>query len=148
MPAPKLHHELQKVLNEIRVQRNFNAAQWVDTKCNLFNNYMKSNGLKGCIVNLSGGVDSAVTLGLMKRASLQNGSCIEKVLAISQPIHSSKWAFDRATECAQSFDIEMIKIDQTAIYDDLKQLIDAKVGVNGNHFASGQLRYIDSNYCF
>jgi len=30
---------------------------------------MKKNGLKACVVNLSGGVDSAVTLGLMNYAS-------------------------------------------------------------------------------
>ena len=140
MPPPTLHRDLQKILNTIRKERNFNASQWIDTKCNLFNNYMKRNGLKGCIINLSGGVDSAVTLGLMKYAQQQTESCIERVLAISQPIHSSNWAFDRAHECAKAFNVQMIKVDQTQIYDALKQTIDSNVGIVGNSFASGQLR--------
>jgi len=48
-------------------------------------------------------------------------SPIEKVLAIAQPIHSSQWAFDRAYECAQQFNCEMVTIDQTKVYDDLKK---------------------------
>ena len=77
----------------------------------------------------------------MKHAQQQNGSCIERVLAISQPIHSSGWAFDRANECAKAFNVEMITIDQTPIYDELKKVIDSNTGINGNSFASGQLRY-------
>jgi NAD+ synthase (glutamine-hydrolysing) len=48
---------------------------------------MRKCGLKACVVNLSGGVDSAVTLGLMKRAASMPGSPIERVLAVAQPIH-------------------------------------------------------------
>lgn len=142
MPAPKLHAELQKVLNDIRRSRAFNPSSWIDQKCKMFNDYMTKCGLKGCVVSLSGGVDSAVTLGLMKRASEMRGSSIQKVLAISQPIHSSAWAFNRANECAKKMGVEMITIDQTSIYDQLKGLIDNKVGVKGNAFAGGQLRYI------
>ena len=140
MPAPKLHSELQKVLNEIRKSRSFNASQWIDQKCKMFNDYMSLCGLKGCVVSLSGGVDSAVTLGLMKRASEMKGSSIQKVLAISQPIHSSSWAFNRANECSKVMNVEMITIDQTFIYDKLKTLIDNQLGIKGNVFAGGQLR--------
>ena len=141
MPAPKLHNELQKILEGIRRKRNFNPTLWIDQKCKMFNDYMTKCGLKGCVVNLSGGVDSAVTLGLMKRASQLPGSSIKKVLAISQPIHSSAWAFNRANECAKEMGVEMVTIDQTFVYDELKGLIDNQVGVKGNSFASGQLRY-------
>ena len=140
MPSPKLHSDLQKVLNEIRRGRGFNASAWIEQKCKMFNDYMTKCGLSGCVVSLSGGVDSAVTLGLMKHASKLPGSCIEKVLAISQPIHSSSWAFNRANECAKKMGIEMITIDQTFIYDELKGLIDNQIGIKGNAFAGGQLR--------
>eukprot|EP01084_Bolivina_argentea_P040431 74733_1 len=140
MPAPKLNNELQRILQQIRRNRNFNPHQWIDRKVQMFNDYMRSNNLKGCVVNLSGGVDSAVTLGLMKRASQQPNSNITKVLAVSQPIHSSAWAFNRADECAEQMGVQMIKIDQTQVYDQLKNIIDTNVGQNGNPFASGQLR--------
>jgi len=51
-------------------------------------------------VSISGGVDSAVTLGLMKRAMGMPGSPIKKILGICQPIRSSVWAADRAQETA------------------------------------------------
>ena len=63
MPSPKLHSDLQKVLNEIRRGRGFNASAWIEQKCKMFNDYMTKCGLSGCVVSLSGGVDSAVTLG-------------------------------------------------------------------------------------
>lgn len=40
---------------------------------------MKKCGLKACVVSVSGGVDSAVTLGLMKYASEMKDSPIQKV---------------------------------------------------------------------
>jgi NAD+ synthase (glutamine-hydrolysing) len=137
---PKLHGDLQNLLDEFRKARDFKAEEWIDNKVKLFNDYMTKCKLKGCVINLSGGVDSAVTLGLMCRAKAQKGSSIEKVVAVSQPIHSSDWAFDRAAECAKAFGVEMVTLDQTPIYDSLKKLIDGKVGVDGNAFASGQLR--------
>lgn len=139
---PQLHADLQALLDGFRKQRDFKAEEWIDKKCQLFNEYMTNNKLKGCVINLSGGVDSAVTLGLMCRAKAQKGSSLEKVLAISQPIHSSDWAFNRAAECAKAFGVEMVTIDQTPIYDSLKELIDGKTGVEGNSFASGQLRCV------
>ena len=138
---PQLHADLQTMLDSLRKTADFKAEAWIENKCKLFNEYMTKNKLKGCVVNLSGGVDSAVTLGLLCRAKAQKGSSIERVPAISQPIHSSGWAFERAAEAAKAFGVEMVTIDQTPVYDSLKKLIDGKVGVDGNAFASGQLRY-------
>eukprot|EP00483_Globobulimina_turgida_P001284 UN01286 len=106
----------------------------------MFNAYMTKCGLKACVVSLSGGVDSAVTLGLMKKASTMKDSSIQKVLAISQPIHSSQWAYDRAHEAAKKLQCDIITIDQTEIYDSLKTLIDKQVGIVGGAFQGGQLR--------
>eukprot|EP01083_Nonionella_stella_P233562 822775_1 len=141
MQSPTLHPELASVLQDIRVTRNFNAKQWIHEKCTLFNNYMQSNGLKGAVLNLSGGVDSAVTLGLLKHASRMPFSPLRRILAVAQPIHSSSWAFNRAKEAADVFETELVTIDQTEIYDRLKALIDYKVGNGpGNAFVGGQLR--------
>jgi NAD+ synthase (glutamine-hydrolysing) len=101
---------------------------------------MAAANLKACCVSLSGGVDSACTLGLMKYASKMDNSPIKKVLAISQPIHSSQWAFDRAHECAKAMDAEIVTIDQNEIYDALKKLVDTQLEIAGGQFASGQLR--------
>ena len=148
--ANDLHPELQAILDEIRFKRNFNGKDWITNKCKLFNDYMRNSGLSGCVVNLSGGIDSAVTLGLMKYASSMNNSPIKKILAISQPIHSSNWAFNRANEAAKVFNVPLTTINQTSIFDDLKELILNKININNidniddkykdNQFISGQLR--------
>ena len=80
-------------------ERNFNAAKWINDKCTLFNDYM--------------------TLGLMKRSMDLPSSPLKRILGISQPIHSSQWAYDRAAECAKAFGVELVVIDQTSVFDSL-----------------------------
>ena len=70
-------------------------------------------------VSVSGGIDSAVTLGLMKRSMDLPSSPLKRILGISQPIHSSQWAYDRAAECATAFGVELVVIDQTSVFDSL-----------------------------
>lgn len=87
----QMHPELQSKLAEFRRKRNFNAKVWIDKKTDAFNDYMTKNGLKACVVSVSGGVDSAVTAALMVVASKKPNSPIKKVLGIAQPIKSSAW---------------------------------------------------------
>jgi len=124
----------------IEKKRNFNAKEWVSKKVDLFNDYLRTNKLSACLVSVSGGVDSAVTLGLMKRALDAKDSPLKRILAVNQPIHSSEWAYNRAKECADAFQAPFVKIDQTAIHNQLVSLIDKEVGIQSQPFATGQLR--------
>jgi NAD+ synthase (glutamine-hydrolysing) len=138
--APELHQDLQKKLEAYRAKRAFDPKKWANQKCQMFNDYMKKCGLKACLVSLSGGVDSAVTLAMMKHASKQDGSTIEKVLGVAQPIHSSAWALNRAKEAAKELGAELVSVDQTDLHCQLQKLVDTAVGVQGKSFATGQLR--------
>lgn len=71
---------------------------------------------------MSGGVDSAVTLGLMKYAMSMKDSPIQRILGISQPIHSSQWAYERAMECGKALGVDMVVVDQTSVFDSLVAL--------------------------
>jgi NH3-dependent NAD+ synthetase len=77
---------------------------------------MRKWGLKAALVSVSGGIDSAVTLALMKRASQMPNSPIERLLAVAQPIHSSAWALNRAKEVATSCDVPLVVVDQTKLH--------------------------------
>eukprot|EP00817_Percolomonadidae_sp_ATCC50343_P001892 CAMPEP_0117423348 /NCGR_PEP_ID=MMETSP0758-20121206/3992_1 /TAXON_ID=63605 /ORGANISM="Percolomonas cosmopolitus, Strain AE-1 (ATCC 50343)" /LENGTH=260 /DNA_ID=CAMNT_0005206487 /DNA_START=182 /DNA_END=964 /DNA_ORIENTATION=+ len=108
---------------------------------------MKSAGLKACVVSVSGGVDSAVTLALMSHAAKQKDSPIEKVYGIAQPIASTAKIQNRAYECEQAFDnVTMITVDQTEIWRQLSATVEKSVEkgekneVKGKAFASGQLK--------
>lgn len=138
--TPQLCAELKKALEAYRSERGFDAKKWVADKTAKFNAYMAKCGLKACVVSLSGGVDSACTLGLMKRASEAKDSPIKRVVALSQPIKSSAWAFNRAKECADALKAEFFVIDQTKLHDQLVGVIDKALGIQGKGFATGQLR--------
>ncbi|KAH0795877.1 putative NAD synthetase [Histomonas meleagridis] len=133
--------QLQAKLQEIRASRNFNASQWVQQKCALFNEYMKRSGLKGCVVNCSGGIDSAVTLVLAKKAMEMEGSPITKVLAILQPIHSTASIQNRGRDLCEALGIDYVTVDQTAVFDLLHPIVDQALGIKeAPAFATGQLR--------
>mmetsp|Transcript_30483 Transcript_30483/g.76523 ORF Transcript_30483/g.76523 Transcript_30483/m.76523 type:complete len:302 (-) Transcript_30483:187-1092(-) len=137
---PTLHPDLRSHLEKYRASRAFCAEKWVEEKCQMFNKYMKQCGLMGCVISLSGGVDSAVTFALCIHASKQEDSPIKKVMPVSQPIHSSGWALERAQECADKFATKLTIVDQSQIFDQLVALVEGATGLAGGDFPRGQLR--------
>jgi len=135
-----LHPDLQAKLDEYRKKRNFDAEKWVQQKVTKFVTYLQESHLAAAIVSVSGGVDSAVTLGLIKRAQGVANSPLKRVLAVAQPIHSSGWALDRGIEAAKALHSEIITVDQTQLHTQLSGLIDTASAIEGNKFSKGQLR--------
>jgi len=101
---------------------------------------MRKNNLSAALVSLSGGVDSAVTLALMKQALTAKDTPIKRILAVAQPIHSSEWALNRARECAKALEVELIVVDQTEQHTRLVEIVEKASGIKGKPFATGQLR--------
>ena len=87
---------LKDSLSSIRNEKGFNAKVWIDKKTDKFNKYMKDNNLTGCVVSVSGGVDSSVTYLLAKHAMKKDDSPIKKLLGIAQPIKSTESVWSRA----------------------------------------------------
>jgi len=135
----QLPEDLQKQLHKVRQRRNFVAAEWVDKKTDMLNDYMAKAGLKACVVSVSGGVDSAVVYALMLAAAAKPGSPIKKTLGISQPIHSTEKIFKRAFLLG-ALGGEIITVDQTPVYDLLVDVADKAIGTKGNQFSTGQLK--------
>jgi hypothetical protein len=81
--------------------------------------YLRKCGLKGAVVSVSGGVDSAVTLGLLDRARSMADSPLTRIIAVAQPIHSSGWALNRAREAAEMCRAPMIVLDQTQFHTEI-----------------------------
>nr|BAN42510.1 NH3-dependent NAD+ synthetase, putative [Entamoeba invadens] len=131
---------LKKQLDIIRAKRAFDPADWVEKKCTMLNDYFKKCGLKGIILNCSGGIDSSVTAALCVRASKMPESPIQKVLCLAQPIHSTQNIQNKAFIICEFLGIEIKTIDQTKVFDDLHALVESSVGMKGNQFADGQLR--------
>jgi len=135
-----LHADLQAELIAVRKRRAFDAKGWINKKTDMLNAYMTEGGLKAGCVSVSGGVDSAVTIGLLLKAKSKKGSPIQRVLGIAQPIHSTKKIQDRAYELCDAMGAEVITVDQSSLHTQLCGIVDKSIGIAGAGFASGQLR--------
>ena len=80
-----MHERLQAALAAARKHRGFSAEAVIQQKVDLLNAYYRQSGLKSAVVAVSGGIDSAVVLGLVAHAQQQPNSPIERIVAITMP---------------------------------------------------------------
>ena len=90
----------------------FDVKKEVDGITEFIKDYFKKNNLKGVVLGISGGKDSAVVAALFARAL---GS--ENVLGVTLPCHSQKTDKSDAELVANKFGFELINIDLTPVYD-------------------------------
>ena len=83
--APQDRRELLEVL---RAQRGFRATEVLAAKVGRINGWFAANGLDAAVVGVSGGIDSAVTVGLLARAAAAPGSPLRRIVAALVPIDS------------------------------------------------------------
>lgn len=72
---------------------------------------MRKGGLKGCVVSVSGGIDSSVTAGLLVAAKKAPNSPIERILLLKQPIHSTPAIADVADHLKSLEGADLVTID-------------------------------------
>ena len=90
----------------------FDVKKEVDGITNFIKEYFKNNNLKGVVLGISGGKDSAVVAALFARAI---GS--ENVLGVTLPCHSEKTDKSDAQLVADKYGFELINLDLTPVYD-------------------------------
>ena len=132
--------QIRQRLEQLRATRNFNVEEWVNKKCEMLNEYMRRSGLKGVVINVSGGIDSAVTISLAKKAMEMPNSPIKKVFGIIQPIHSTPEIMQRAVDFLESGGFEYTSIDQSEVFDLLCKTVENKLPLPTTKFATGQLK--------
>lgn len=135
-----LTRQLQEYLDIYRKDKGFNCEQFIKNKTIKLVEYFKKNGLHGCVIAVSGGVDSAVVYALCKYAQKLYPDVIHKVQPINIPIHSSSWALERSTELCKKFGDNVVVIDQSPIFDQIADLVSKQLGISRNKFADGQLK--------
>ena len=90
----------------------FNAEKEVNGIVNFIKEYFEKNRLKGVVLGISGGKDSAVVAALFTRAL---GS--ENVLGVTLPCHSSSNDKNDARLVSEKYGFELINLDLTPAYD-------------------------------
>jgi NAD+ synthetase len=140
-----LHLELQDYLVKFRQLRNFNPQNYLDLKSQLLNNYLLKNNLKAIVVALSGGIDSAVVLGIVQYAQKQSNSPIKKIIPVTLPVHETKGAVNqsqsqqRALNLCQKWGLELTTIELKDSFKTLSYSIEEQLKIKGNDWAQGQL---------
>lgn len=143
------HPALSEKLAEFRALRNFSAGEFVERRCQEFLLYLKECNIHSVVLSISGGVDSACVLGLLKHArdiastipdhpfNPENGG---KIIAVAQPIFSTPSIQNRAYELAKSFDIHAITVDQSVEHLLLVDTIENAIGGELNGFAKSMFK--------
>lgn len=136
---------LRNMLEQVRRARGFNAARVIAAKATILNHYLRQANLKSVVVAVSGGIDSAVVLGLAKIASDLPDSPIQKIVAISLPSHGTKGvtgqilAQSDAQLVADKFGIPLSVVDMKPIVDTITRAVEGSTGLESNTWAEGQV---------
>lgn len=143
--SEKLELEINNSLAILREQRGFSAEECLGKKIDLINRYFTDCKLSACVVAVSGGIDSAVTLGLVCTAAKKTGSPIKKIVAAMIPIFDPKAttnqeeALAKGKEVVSRFGLKPTVIDLTRSHGLMKNTVDDAVEVEGKPWAAGQL---------
>jgi NAD+ synthetase len=143
-PTGALLPELRKLLALLRRRRGFEAERYIQAKVVVLNTYLREARLNACVLGVSGGVDSAVALGLAARARAQVDSPLQKIVAALMPIfdpgatHQGE-AAAKGRDVAERFGVVPITVDLSAGHAALKTAVDSAMEVQGEPWASGQL---------
>ena len=90
----------------------FNAKKETENIIKFIQNYYKNNNLKGVVLGISGGKDSAIVAALFTKAI---GA--ENVLGVTLPCHSEKSDKTDAIKVANKYGFELINLDITNVFD-------------------------------
>lgn len=94
----------------------FDSKKEAENVINFVKDYYKNNNLKGAIVGISGGKDSAVVTAILSKAIGK-----ENVVGVTMPCHSISEDKDDAEFIANYYGIELINFDLTKTYDVFKE---------------------------
>ena len=94
--------ELQSELERVRKLRAFDAASYLEAKVDKLVSYFQLHGLKAAVLGMSGGVDSAVALGILRETQKAHPDVLKKIVPLSLPTHEATVGqFDAANRVFQ-----------------------------------------------
>lgn len=142
---------MQPLIDLTKSLRQFDAKKYLLQKVCLINQFFSQNNLDACVLGISGGVDSAVCLKLLEKASQQENSPIKKIRALLLPIYSvgtsgQDVATSRAEELVQNTKCEWLIQDLTSAAAAYLEQTD-KYQQDSSAWAVGQLASIVRTPC-
>lgn len=114
----------------------FNSKKETENVINFVKEYYKNNNLKGAVVGISGGKDSAVVTAILVEALGK-----ENVVGVTMPCHSNNEDRSDAELIAKHYGIELLNFDLTSTFDTFKLEL-PNMGIN---YTDEQLKNSDIN---
>lgn len=139
--------EIVAELALVRRVRGFDPAHYLDAKVALVVDYLRRSKLSALVLGLSGGIDSAVVLGIALEAQRRHPDVIKQVVPIAVPIHRAEYAthqaeaLARADELCRHWGLKLAVYDLTEQHREWQRIIHAQVplGTERADWAGGQL---------
>ncbi len=141
----KMEAGLTDLLDCMRAERKFSPQECLKSKVDLINSYFRKNGLKAAVLGLSGGIDSAVVLGLLTEAARQKDSPIERIVTaaipftVDQGASNQEQARQKAQAVARHFKAEFITLELGDGFRSVRQTVQSALKQGSNPWADGQL---------
>lgn len=144
-----VENELKTELEIIRTKRAFQPEQFVSSRIDEFLRYLEKFNIGTTVLSVSGGVDSACVLGLLKKAqekantiqshpfNISNGG---RIIALAQPIYSTPTIQSRAYELCEAFNIELKTFCQDEIHSKIIEIFEQEFGEPMKQFSSSMLK--------
>ncbi len=136
---------LKQYLEQIRRQRGFCAADYLKEKAALLARYLDKYRLQACVLGVSGGVDSAVVLGILKYTAQLPGSPLKYIYPLMMPVSDSSGtthqaeATQRGKELCQKWGLEPYIIDLHDTNQAMRTAVETALQVQATDWAIGQL---------
>lgn len=147
-----LSKELENILFSLRKRRAFNPKLYIEEKTVKLNKYMAEHKLSSCVVAVSGGIDSAVVLGIVCEAAKKEDSPIKKIVPVTLPIFKDKFTSNQSEATKKAINLMNalspkkesvqwmpLKINLTSAFEALKSEVDESCSIEGLPWAAGQL---------
>lgn len=100
----EMSSQLQSCLKAARNKRFFDVNAYIEAKAFVLNAYMKRHKLTTCVIGVSGGVDSAVVLGIVAAAKCRSGS-IKKIIPVLLPVLSNTGSTNQVAATKKAVDV-------------------------------------------
>lgn len=141
-PAEEIGPELSQLVKTLR-GRFPSFEDFIEMKVDRLCQYCADTGRDTLVVAVSGGVDSALVVGLCARAAARPESPVKRVVALSLPVYvdgatNQGSALSKAQEVCETFGVELFVIPLQEAHKAMEHLTVSALG-EGDDWASGQL---------
>jgi NAD+ synthetase len=121
-----MKEKIKNIIEKQRQKRNFDVDSYVEEKTFKINSFFREAGLDAAVIGISGGVDSAVAMALLKKAQEDEDSPIKVVRGVVAPIYGDgvtgqDEAAQKAIKMLDEFNCEYSYTDLTDAYDAMVQ---------------------------